>query len=105
MDNSIYIALSRQLALFRDMNMTANNIANANTTGYQAQKIVFSEYLKQDINNGERNDMSLTSDAKYWRNTAQGGMQVTGRPFDVAINGNGFFMVETPLGTRYTRAG
>jgi flagellar hook protein FlgE len=34
MDNGIYIMLSRQLALFRDMEVTANNIANTNTTGY-----------------------------------------------------------------------
>jgi flagellar basal-body rod protein FlgF len=57
------------------------------------------------VNKGDRNDMSMADDSKYWRNTAQGGVQVTGRPFDVAINGDGYFMVETPLGTRYTRAG
>jgi len=105
MDNGIYIALSRQLALFRDMAVTTNNIANANTTGYQAEKIMFSDFLSQDINNGDRNKMAFASDARSYRYIQDGPKRSTGNPLDVAIEGEGFFMVETPLGTRYTRAG
>jgi flagellar basal-body rod protein FlgF len=105
MDNSIYIALSRQLALFRDMEVTAGNIANANTTGYSSEHIMFSSYLTKDVNQGNRNDMAFAHDIASFRNTETGTMQVTGNPLDLAINGQGYFVVETPLGTRYTRAG
>lgn len=105
MDNSIYITLSRQLALFRDMDATANNIANANTTGYNSEHIKFESYLTKDVNLGQRNDMSFAHDISSYRNTQSGSKTVTNAPLDVAINGNGYFTVQTPLGIRYTRAG
>ncbi len=105
MDNGIYIALSRELALFRDMAATTNNIANANTTGFQAEKIVFSELLKKDNNLGDRNNMAFANDVSSYRYVQDGSRRVTGNPLDVAIEGSGYFMVDTPLGTRYTRGG
>jgi len=105
MDNSIYVALSRELALFRDMDATANNVANANTTGYDADHILFGSYVTKDINEGNKSAMSFDNDIKTYRNTETGSMQVTGNDLDVAIQGNGYFVVQTPLGLRYTRAG
>lgn len=105
MDNSIYVTLSRQLALFRDMDVTSGNIANANTNGYGSQHIMFNSYLTQDVNQGNRNDMAFANDISTYRDTRQGGMKVTGGQLDVAIKGPGYFMVQTPLGIRYTRAG
>jgi flagellar basal-body rod protein FlgF len=105
MDNSIYIALSRQLAEFRDMAATTNNLANANTTGYDSEHILFSSYLTRDINSGDRNPMTFAHDISSYTNTEMGSLQVTGNDLDMAIQGEGYFMVETPLGTRYTRAG
>lgn len=105
MDNSIYIALSRQLALLRDMDVTANNIANVNTTGYKAEHLHFTEYLTQDNNRGVRNPAIYAQDIASYRDTRAGSIQVTNNPLDVAIKGDGFFMVSTPLGNRYTRAG
>lgn len=102
MDNSIYIALSRQTAVFRDLDVTANNVANANTTGFSGEKMLFSEYLVDD---GNRNNMSFTNDISTMRNLGQGRIETTGNPFDVALSGRGYFVVETPLGNRYTRAG
>lgn len=102
MDNGVYIALSRQLALFRDMEVTAGNIANANTTGYQSSHLMFSSFLVDD---GVRGDMQFTNDVSTYRNTEKGGFQVTNNPLDIAIKGKGYFTVETPLGIRYTRAG
>ncbi len=102
MDNSIYIALSRQLALFRDMDTTANNLANADTPGYNAEKMMFTNYLVDD---GNRHKMAFAQDISSFRNTQSGPMQVTGNPFDLAIAGPGYFAVETALGTRYTKAG
>ena len=105
MDNSIYITLSRQVALFRDMDATANNIANANTTGYNSEHIKFESYLTKDINMGNHNKMAFAYDISTYRNTKVGSQKVTNNPLDVAINGNGYFAVQTPLGIRYTRAG
>jgi flagellar basal-body rod protein FlgF len=106
MDNGIYIALSRQLALFRDMAVTTNNIANANTTGFQAEKVIFSDYLVHDNNRGDRNKMAFANDVSSYRYVQEGSRRHTGNTLDVAIQGMGaYFMVETPLGTRYTRAG
>jgi len=105
MDNSVYVSLSRQLMLFRDMDVTANNIANANTTGYSAEHILFNSYLTNDNNDGDINKVAYASDVSTYRNTETGGLRATGNDLDVAIQGNGFFVVQTPLGKRYTRSG
>lgn len=105
MDNSAYVALSRQLTLFRDMDVTANNLANANTTGYNAEHILFNSYLTKDVNQGDRNSLAFANDLATYRDTRGGSLQQTGNPLDVAIEGSGYFSVQTPLGTRYTRAG
>ena len=105
MDNSVYVALSRQLSLFRDMDVTANNIANANTTGYGSEHIMFNSYVTKDTNQGDRNPMAFANDISTYRNTTNGELKATGNDLDVAIQGNGYFMVQTPLGIRYTRSG
>ncbi len=102
MDNGIYIVLSRQTALFRDMSMVANNIANVDTTGYQAEKMMFTDYLVDD---GNRNKMAFTQDIASYHDTTNGPLRTTGNPLDAAIQGEGFFTIETPQGERYTRAG
>jgi flagellar basal-body rod protein FlgF len=106
MDNGIYIALSKQLALFRQMAVTTNNMANANTPGYQEEKSIFESYLQPDNNLGNKNKMAFANDVTTYRNVQDGARRVTGNQLDVALEGVGqYFMVETPLGTRYTRAG
>ncbi len=102
MDNSIYITLSRQMALFRDMEVTANNIANVDTPGYNAEKLMFSDYLVDDAN---RRKSAYANDPVSYRDTANGSMKQTGNPFDLAINGDAYFQVQTPLGIRFTRSG
>lgn len=105
MDNSVYITLSRQLALFRDMDATANNIANTNTTGYTSEHVSFESYLVKDVNQGNPNDMAFAYDISSYRNLVSGPVRTTNNPLDVAIEGRGYFQVQTPLGTRYTRSG
>jgi flagellar basal-body rod protein FlgF len=102
MDNSIYIALSRQNALFRDMEVTAGNLANSTTPGYNAEKLLFSDYLNKD--NSHRKD-AYANDVSDYRDLSQGSINMTSNPFDLALAGPGYFMVETPFGTRYTKAG
>lgn len=102
MDNSAYITLSRQLALFRDMENIANNLANVNTSGFNANKLLFNSYLVKD---NPRDSMAFNNDISSYRDTSIGTMRATGNPLDVAITGKGYFTVETPLGERYTRSG
>ena len=102
MDNGIYIALSRQTALFRKMDMVAHNIANLDSTGFQAEKVMFDDYV---VKEGNRQKIAFAQDVASYRDTAQGNMKTTHNPLDVAINGDGYFVVETANGERYTRAG
>lgn len=101
-DNAVYVALSRQMAKFRHLEMTANNIANASTVGAQGDAMLFTDYLVSD---GERKKIAFTQDISTYRDTKPGEMKATGNPLDVAIQGEGYFVVQTPLGERYTRAG
>jgi flagellar basal-body rod protein FlgF len=98
-DNGIYISLSRQMAAFRHMDVVANNIANANTTGFQAEKMLFDDYITRD-------DMAFTQDIATYHDTSQGRIKETGNPLDMAIAGDGYFVLELPNGKRaYTRGG
>ena len=100
--DTAYVTLSRQSGLMNEMRLVANNIANANTTGYRQQGLVFSEFVRDMPGNP-----SLSLSRAEVRNTSlqQGMLTETGGAFDFAIEGDGFFMVETPAGNRLTRAG
>ena len=102
MENTGYITLTRQSGLAREMQVVANNIANAATTGYRAEGVIFSEYI-QTVDNGP----SLSMGQANVRMTSfeQGGLTPTGGSFDLAIEGDGYFLVQTPGGERLTRAG
>lgn len=103
MDNAIYATLTRQSGLLAEIQAVANNIANTATTGYRGEGVVFSEFIQ----NLGRDAPSLSMAAARVRQTSleQGALTATGGSFDLAIEGDGFFMVETPDGERLTRAG
>ncbi|WP_114391695.1 flagellar basal-body rod protein FlgF [Oleisolibacter albus] len=103
MENSLYITLSRQEALRRQMEVVANNIANMNTTGFKGQRMLFQEFLERPDSQGDR--MSFVQDYGLMRNTQVGPIQVTNNQLDVALKGDGYFAVETLSGPRYTRGG
>jgi flagellar basal-body rod protein FlgF len=103
MENPIYIGVSRQVVLRRQMDLVANNIANMNTPGYRAQNMVFGEYVTDP--RGNPDPVSMVYDVGQFQVTRQGPVKVTGNPLDVALNGPGYFGVQTPEGMRYTRAG
>ena len=103
MENPIFIGLSRQLALQKNMDVIANNIANMNTPGYRAQNMVFTEYLADP--KGARDPLSMVLDYGHFQQTEEGPVSVTENPLDVALGGPGFFGVQTPEGIKYTRAG
>ncbi|PWR19796.1 flagellar basal-body rod protein FlgF [Zavarzinia compransoris] len=102
MENALYVGLSQQMVLERQMDMVANNIANLNTTAYRAQRPVFQEYVMEA---GPRKPVSFVLDFGIARDTRAGVLTPTGNPFDIALNGEGFLSVQTPDGVRYTRNG
>lgn len=102
METAGYTALSRQSSLMQEMRVIANNIANANTTGYRQQGVIFSEYVTE----GDGVSSVAMANARV-RNSSfvQGTLEQTGGMFDFAIEGDGFFLVNAPGGQRLTRAG
>jgi flagellar basal-body rod protein FlgF len=109
MDHALLVGLSRQTALRRELDVVSNNIANVNTTGYKADGAVFSEYLDSGAQAGQfgvqDRRLSFTQDTASWTDMSAGPLQRTGNALDVAIEGNGFLVVQTPQGERYTRNG
>jgi flagellar basal-body rod protein FlgF len=103
MSNAVYAAIARQEGLAREMQVVANNIANAGTTGYRADRAVFAELV---LGTGAQTpSLSMGHLAGHYFQEAEGGLRRTGARLDLAIQGDGFFMVEAPQGLRLTRAG
>lgn len=103
MDNAIYAALTRQSGLMREMQTVANNIANANTAGFRREGVVFSEYMMSLDSSGET--LAMAHARGRMVDLTPGVLTQTNGNFDLAIEGEGFFLVETPQGPRLTRAG
>ncbi len=103
MENSLSVVLSRQGVLARQMNVIATNLANTNTAGFKAESIIFSEFLERTSKSEA--PLSMVRDVTYLRDTSEGTMAGTNNPLDLAISGEGFFVVEAPQGERYTRHG
>ncbi|MBO1324650.1 flagellar basal-body rod protein FlgF [Acetobacter sp. TBRC 12305] len=108
MDNTTYIALSRIDALSRALDVTANNLANANVDGFKASKELFSQYLvKQKDAQGVpgSKEESFSQDQATYQDHLQGELRQTGNMTDFAINNEGYFAVRTTQGVRLTRNG
>jgi len=109
MENAGLVGLSRQIALQRELDVVANNIANLNTTGYKADNVVFHEHLmpvaRANQFRGADRQLSFVQDRATWLDLAQGPVQQTGNPLDIAVSDNAFLTVQTPRGERYTRNG
>lgn len=113
MDNTTYIALSRQQGLWNQLEVIANNLANVNTTGFKGSDTLFSQYLFESRSDDRsfKDKIAFTHDFGLVRNLAQGTFNYTGNSFDFAIQGDGYFVVQAPdngqgLGQeQYTRAG
>ena len=108
-ENAQLIGLSRQMALQRQMDVLANNLANINSTGFKAEAILFEEYVMpvasdRSFPSGSQ-QLSYVQDWATMHDLAAGSMTQTGNPLDVALAGEGFLAVEAPEGTRYTRNG
>ena len=118
MFRSLHIAATGMAAQETQLEGVANNIANANTTGFKSQRVEFQDLLYQTVRGaGTRTSESTRSPTGIQlgsgvrvsgtsRSFAQGAVLMTNNPLDVAIEGDGFFVVQRPDGTTaYTRAG
>lgn len=108
-ENAQLIGLSRQIGLQRQMDVVANNMANINTTGFKAENILFEEYVMPVARNRDfpRLDqpLSYVQDWATMHDLSGGAMVQTGSELDIALNGPGFFAVQTAAGERFTKAG
>jgi len=109
MENTLLVGLSRQVTLERQMDVVANNVANINTNGFKADRSLFEEFLTsrahEDNFAGRDRRISFVHDRGTFKDFAQGASELTKNPLDVAIDGAGFLVVQTPGGERYTRDG
>lgn len=107
MNNASYIALSRQMALYRQMATSANNMANIDTPAFKGEEMMFRQHLtkslSQDRNLPEK--IAFVKDQGVLRDTREGTLSPSGNALDVAISGEGYFVIDTPDGPRYTRNG
>jgi len=102
MDAAGYATLNRQSGLMREMAVVANNIANISTTGFRREGVVFSEYIAAMDSDPS---LSMAHASGRMVDLTQATVTQTGGTFDFAIQGDGFFLIETPGGERLTRAG
>jgi flagellar basal-body rod protein FlgF len=84
------------------MDVIATNLANLETAGFKAENMIFTEQLEQTA---EGEILSLVHDVSFVRDLSEGPMVGTQSPLDLAVHGQGYFVVNTPDGERYTRHG
>jgi flagellar basal-body rod protein FlgF len=105
MDNTLYVGLSRQITLQRALDITANNIANSDTAGFKVESLMLRNDPETPASAPATEPINYVLDNGVARNYGQGSLEQTGNPLDVAIEGPGFFTVQTANGLRYTRDG
>lgn len=107
MESSLVVGLSAQLALRRNMEIIANNLANSSTAGFKREAPLFEELLVPVENNDGtgQTEVAFVRDWGVVRDMTSGSLEQTGGSLDVAVDGNGMFVVNTPAGERYTRDG
>ena len=88
MEAASYVALSSQMALTRQLDVVANNLANASTPAYKAERVLFAEYLNRQAANGSPS-VSFVQDFGSSRDAKQGNLASTGNPLDIALQGDG----------------
>lgn len=109
MENAQLINLSRQVVLQRKMDVIANNLANINTGGYKSDSILFEDFMmpksRDNAPRGFDRRIHFVQDDRILHDFTAGSIIETDNPLNAAISGDGFFVIETPAGERYTRNG
>jgi flagellar basal-body rod protein FlgF len=106
MDNATYVGLSRQMTLRREMDIVANNIANADTNGFKVESLITREEpAAPAMTLGGPKPIKFVIAGGVARDFGQGALRRTDAPLDAAIDGQGFFKVTTKSGDHFTRDG
>jgi flagellar basal-body rod protein FlgF len=108
MDNTLLVSVSQQMAAYDSIDTIANNLANISTPGFKRDSTIFEEYLSQakpseDEKGAQK--ISFVWNAGTARDLSGGRIEQTNAPYDFAINGKGYFVIQTANGPRYTRDG
>ncbi len=120
----IWTSVSGAMAQSQNVDTIANNIANANTSGFKKDTVAFKEYLTayektpdpaidiprtkfkdQDFYHHDGKEHAMVNVDRVVTDHSQGSFKTTNAPFDLAVDGPGFFAVKTPQGVKYTRSG
>ena len=109
MNSGMYSALSGNLAAMNRMDIISNNLANVNTPGFKKDKMTF-EGMLSSATVPPAVPPATTADpilqkSNVYIDYAAGPVAQTGNPFDMALDGDGFFVITTPDGPAYTRQG
>lgn len=114
MPGEIYMAAAAAIAYEKRLEVIANNLANVNTAGFKRDEVAFQAYLTSAEGQAQAVQppyQTPPSGSQFWisyesrTDFSPGPIKMTGNPLDVAMNGKGFFSVESPNGTVYTRRG
>ena len=106
MDNALFVGLSRQMILRREMEIIANNIANMDTTGFKMESMLQkTDPAEPAVTLGGPRPVKFVAPDGVARDFGQGALIKTGGELDMAIEGKGFFQIQTPQGPRFTRDG
>ncbi len=106
MDNALYVGLSRQLTLQRELDIAANNVANVDTAGFKVEGLMLqSDPLRPQAGRSRLDPIRYVIDDGVTRSFAPGAAEKTAGALDLAIDGAGFFQVRTAQGVRDTRDG
>jgi len=107
MNSGIYGAISGNMAMMKQLDVIANNLANVNTPGFKRDNISFESVMAASTlqgTDGSKDSPALTKES-YSIDYTPGAVKVTDNTFDIALDGDGFFAVNTPQGKAYTRQG
>jgi flagellar basal-body rod protein FlgF len=102
MESTAYIALSRQMVLARQMDVIAHNVANMTASAFKAEAMLLEPV---PVAAGGRQRLAYVQDVGMVRDLDPGPITTTGNPLDLAIEGSGYFSIETADGVRYGRSG
>ena len=105
MDTTLYVGLSRQMTLQRQLDIAANNLANVDTAGFKAESLMLQSDPLSPDRAPRSSPIKYVLDNGVARDFRGGAIEKTGNTYDLAIDGQGFFQVQTPGGVRFTRDG
>ena len=109
MNSGMYSAVSGNLAAMKRLDVIASNLANSATTGFKQDRLTFDSVLAgsqnpPEVPTGSTADPVLLQE-RMQTDYSNGAIVQSGNPFDLALQGDGFFVVRTPDGVAYTRQG